>query len=99
MVALDRLAAGAGEAFDDTAPRPEALSVWDSGMGDPLRFDAARLRILLERHHRRTGSARAAALLADWERALGMFVKVTPHDYRRALLAAAAPILHAVAAE
>ena len=55
-------------------------------MGDPLRFDAARLRILIERHHLFTGSARARMLLEDWERALAAFVKVTPKDYRRALL-------------
>ena len=37
-----------------------SVSVEDSGMGDPLRFDAERLRILVERHHLLTGSARAA---------------------------------------
>ncbi len=55
-------------------------------MGDLLRFDAARLRILLERHHLFTGSARARALLEDWDNALGGFVKIMPKDYRRALL-------------
>jgi glutamate synthase (NADPH/NADH) large chain len=100
MVGLERLGAAPGEAFDATAPRPEAQSVSDSGMGDPLRFDAARLRILIERHHRHTGSARAALLLADWASALGAFVKITPHDYRRALTAAArAPARQPVAAE
>jgi len=75
--------------------------VADAGMGDPLRFDAARLRILVERHHRHTGSARAAALLADWPAALAHFVKVTPNDYRRALLdlAAERASARAVAAE
>jgi len=55
-------------------------------MGDLLRFDAWRLRILLERHHLLTGSARARALLEDWDNALGCFVKVMPRDYRRALI-------------
>ena len=59
-------------------------------MGDPLSFDAARLRILIERHHRYTGSKRAEELLADWEMTLANFVKVTPKDYRRALLELAA---------
>ncbi len=27
----------------------------------------------------------AERLLADWEQALGRFVKVMPHDYKRAL--------------
>ena len=37
-----------------------ALGAEDSGMGDMLRFDAERLRILVERHQLHTGSARAA---------------------------------------
>jgi glutamate synthase (NADPH) large chain len=79
----------AAEPEDDAAeerPRQRAPSVYDNGMGDPLRFDAERLRILLERHHLFTGSARARALLEDWDNALAAFVKVTPKDYRRALL-------------
>ncbi len=55
-------------------------------MGDLLRFDAARLRIVLERHHLLTGSARARALLEDWDNTLAAIVKVMPRDYRRALL-------------
>ena len=47
-----------------------AISVDDSGMGDMLRFDAERLRILVERHHLHTGSARARELLDDWDEAL-----------------------------
>ncbi len=64
-------------------------------------FDPERLRILIERHHRLTGSARAAALLDDWDATLAAFVKVTPRDYRRALegLAKARAAAAAVAAE
>ncbi len=61
------------------------LDVHDAGMGHPLRYDAERLRILLERHQLATGSAKAAELLADWPEALQHFVKVVPHEYRRAL--------------
>jgi glutamate synthase (NADPH/NADH) large chain len=67
-------------------PRQRAPSVEDNGMGDPLRFDAERLRILVERHLLFTGSARGRELLDDWDNALSHFVKVTPQDYRRALL-------------
>ena len=67
-------------------PRQRSLSVDDSGMGDPLRFDAERLRILVERHLLFTGSKRARELLDDWESALSRFVKVMPRDYRRALM-------------
>jgi glutamate synthase (NADPH/NADH) large chain len=59
-------------------------------MGDLLRFDAARLRIVLERHHLMTGSARARMLLEGWDEALAAFLKVMPKDYRRALLELAA---------
>ncbi len=71
-------------------PRQRSASVDDNGMGNPLRFDAERLRILVERHLLFTGSAQARALLEDWENALGRFVKVMPRDYRRALLDLAA---------
>jgi glutamate synthase (NADPH/NADH) large chain len=82
-------------------PRQRSSSVEQSGMGDPLRFDAERLRILVERHHLMTGSARAAQLLGDWEKALTHFVKVTPKDYRKALTdqAAERAAAKAVAAE
>jgi glutamate synthase (NADPH) large chain len=55
-------------------------------MGDLLRFDAARLRILLERHLLFTGSARARELLEDWKNTVAGFVKIMPKDYRRALV-------------
>ena len=74
------------DADPDQRPRQRAPSVSDNGMGDPLRFDASRLRILLERHHLFTGSARARALLEDWHDTVASFVKITPKDYRRALL-------------
>ena len=77
------------------------MRVDDSGMGDPLNHDAERLRLLIERHHTYTGSKRAAELLADWPAALPRFVKITPRDYRRALmdLAAEKSAAKAVAAE
>ena len=40
--------------------------------------DAAELRSLVEEHHRRTGSARASALLANWDAALREFRQVVP---------------------
>jgi glutamate synthase (NADPH/NADH) large chain len=74
------------EENDPDPPSQRSPSVEDPGMGDLLRFDAVRLRILLERHHLFTGSTRARFLLEDWENALGGFVKIMPKDYRRALL-------------
>ena len=69
----------------EDAPVADSPSVSDAGMGDPLNHDETRLRLLIERHQRLTGSARATALLANWPATLGTFVKVTPRDYRRAL--------------
>ena len=66
-------------------PQQRPVNVRDYGMGDMLRHDAERLRILLERHHLHTGSTQARSLLDDWQTTLARFVKVTPRDYRRAL--------------
>jgi len=72
---------------EDGAGRPQqrTVSAYDSGMGDMLRHDGERLRVLLERHHLHTGSKRARALLDDWANTCAKFVKVMPKDYARAL--------------
>ncbi|WP_428534242.1 glutamate synthase large subunit [Rhodopila sp.] len=88
-----------GLADEPGRPRQRGASVDDSGMGDPLRFDAERLRIVVERHLLFTGSAKARALLEDWEGSLSRFVKVMPRDYKRALLELQAEATAAVAAE
>jgi glutamate synthase (NADPH/NADH) large chain len=74
------------QARDQDRPRQRPVDVHDNGMGDLLRFDAQRLRILIERHHLLTGSKRARQLLEDWDNTVAAFVKVMPKDYRRALL-------------
>jgi glutamate synthase domain-containing protein 3 len=86
MVELEPVAAPGNEDADDSGrPRQRSVSVDDAGMGDLLRFDAERLRILIERHHLLTGSACAREILEDWDRARASFVKVMPKEYRRAL--------------
>ncbi len=47
--------------------------------------DDARLKRLIEEHHRWTGSRRAREILDDWSASRERFVKVFPHEYRRAL--------------
>ncbi|HEX6838815.1 MAG TPA: glutamate synthase-related protein, partial [Polyangia bacterium] len=47
--------------------------------------DACALRTLVEEHARRTGSKKAAALIADWETTLRKMVKVLPSEYRRVI--------------
>jgi len=49
------------------------------------RADEAIVRELTEQHLRYTGSTLALALLDNWEEARRKFVKVFPHEYRRAL--------------
>jgi glutamate synthase (NADPH/NADH) large chain len=85
MVDVDPVPATASD--DDGLGRPmqRGVDVHDWGMGDMLRHDADRLRVLLERHKLYTGSERAAELLADWQGTLGKFVRVMPKDYRKAL--------------
>jgi glutamate synthase domain-containing protein 3 len=43
------------------------------------------LKELIERHLRFTGSGVALAILDRWDTARSRFVKVFPHEYRRAL--------------
>ena len=85
MVTLEKMAP-ATDGDDKEMPRQRSVSVADAGMGDLLRFDAERLRVLVERHLLHTGSARARALLENWNMTLSKFVKIMPMDYRRALI-------------
>jgi glutamate synthase (NADPH/NADH) large chain len=43
------------------------------------------LKSLLENHHRETGSLRAREILDHWPATRSRFIKVFPHEYRRAL--------------
>jgi len=47
--------------------------------------DEVILRGLLDAHFRHTGSFRAREILGDWANTRARFVKVMPHEYRRAL--------------
>jgi glutamate synthase (NADPH/NADH) large chain len=84
---VDILPIPAGPDAEDGTGRPQqrAVSVEDYGMGDMLRHDAERLKILIERHKLHTGSARAAEFLDSWEAARAKFVKIMPRDYAKAL--------------
>jgi glutamate synthase (NADPH/NADH) large chain/glutamate synthase (ferredoxin) len=55
------------------------------GFEELSEADAEEVRELVEEHAARTGSAVAARLLADWANAVSKFIKVMPHDYKRAL--------------
>jgi glutamate synthase domain-containing protein 2/glutamate synthase domain-containing protein 1/glutamate synthase domain-containing protein 3 len=57
-----------------------ARDLWHRG-----ESDEAILRRLIENHARYTGSARARQVLENWASYRNRFVKVFPHEYRRAL--------------
>ena len=57
---------------------PTAL--WHQG-----KTDEEAVKQLLQQHNRWTGSKRARDLLDDWENSRQKFVKVFPHEYKRAL--------------
>ncbi len=81
MVTLERVVAEVAQA------RAE-LELAAAGKGRLLhagQCDEQLLRGLIERHLRFTGSTLALSLLDHWEAARGKFVKVFPHEYRRAL--------------
>jgi glutamate synthase (NADPH/NADH) large chain len=84
MVKLEKVAVSDGTDHSDL-PRQRSVSVSDAGMGDLLRFDAERLRILVERHLLHTASPRAKQILDNWDASLSKFVKVMPSDYAKAL--------------
>jgi glutamate synthase (NADPH/NADH) large chain len=86
MVDVEAISLDGDDASDGAPPSQAASSVEDSGMGNMLRHDAARLRILLERHLLYTGSPTARRLLDQWTTSVASFVKVMPKDFRRALL-------------
>ena len=48
--------------------------------------DISQLRRLVEKHYEVTGSITANRVLTNWNKTLGKFVKVMPHDYKRVLL-------------
>jgi glutamate synthase (NADPH/NADH) large chain len=54
-------------------------------MHDMTRNDMQRLRFLIEKHRRYTGSEKARRILDHWSEFASKFVKIMPVDYRKAL--------------
>ena len=98
MVDIESIANGSEAPSGSQEPQQLPVDVNDFGMGDMLYHDAARLRILLERHKLHTGSRQASELLSNWEETLGKFVKVMPRDYAAALRSQEAEKLGAIEA-
>ena len=72
MVALEAVVPAADQAGD--------ARIWHRGQSDE-----AQLKKLIEDHHKWTGSLRAREILDQWATARAKFVKVFPHEYKRAL--------------
>jgi glutamate synthase (NADPH/NADH) large chain len=81
MVTLEPVLAEA----DQAKAERELAAAGKGRMNHVGRLDEPLLRELIERHLRYTGSTRALAILDDWERARGKFIKVFPNEYKRAL--------------
>jgi len=80
MVSLESVLAG--DEQEKTIPK----SQWHAKTrGAEPETDEAILRNAIERHFKHTGSTRSRNLLDDWARSRAKFVKVFPHEYKRAL--------------
>ncbi|WP_170845262.1 glutamate synthase-related protein [Chitinasiproducens palmae] len=71
--------------LDPVLPRGEQERTVDEALWHAGQTDEGLLKGLIERHFQYTGSLRAKALLENWDAARRQFVKVFPHEYRRAL--------------
>ncbi len=85
MVALEKVAPRAQQAGSAQAWHRE-------------QADETTLKRLIEDHHRWTGSLRAREILDNWAASREKFVKVFPHEYKRALAERAARAAEAEAA-
>ena len=77
-------------ALDKVLPKAEQeasidRSVWHKGQDGQPASDEALLKKLVEDHHKWTGSLRARHILDHWSESRAKFVKVFPHEYKRAL--------------
>ena len=53
---------------------------------DLLDFDISRLKLLINRHYKNTKSEKAKKIINDWKKFLPQFIKITPFEFRRALI-------------
>ena len=76
----DEIAARKGSGVGDELESHGKVDVRHLGLADEVL-----LKGLIEKHAKYTGSLRARRILDDWSTCRGRFVKVMPHEYRRAL--------------
>jgi glutamate synthase (NADPH/NADH) large chain len=72
-------------ALEKVLPQQEQAATGEPGAWHKGQADEPMLKALIEDHHRWTGSLRAREILDRWAEARAKFVKVFPHEYKRAL--------------
>jgi glutamate synthase (NADPH/NADH) large chain len=72
-------------ALDKVLPKAEQEAGIDRSVWHKGETDEVLLRKLVEDHHKWTGSLRARHILDHWSESRAKFVKVFPHEYKRAL--------------
>ena len=72
-------------ALEKVLPKAEQEAGIDRAIWHRDQADEDLLKALIEQHHSWTGSLRAREILDNWEAARAKFVKVFPHEYKRAL--------------
>lgn len=71
--------------LEKVLPAAEQRATVDPAIWHKGQTDEELLRKLVQDHNRWTGSQRARDILDHWEEARAKFVKVFPHEYKRAL--------------
>jgi glutamate synthase (NADPH/NADH) large chain/glutamate synthase (ferredoxin) len=79
------MSGGVAYVLDEDGTFGERCNLGLVGFDEISESDAIELHGLIEEHRDRTGSAVAERVLGDWDAYLPRFVKVMPHDYKRAL--------------
>jgi glutamate synthase domain-containing protein 3 len=79
------MSGGVAYVLDEHGTFPERCNMGLVGFEEISEADAIELHGLVEEHLERTGSVVAERVLREWADYLPRFVKVMPHDYKRAL--------------
>jgi glutamate synthase domain-containing protein 2/glutamate synthase domain-containing protein 3 len=90
------MSGGVAYVLDEHGTFGERCNMGLVGFDEITEADAIELHELIEEHHLRTQSPVAARILRAWRDWLPRFVKVMPHDYKRALAELAAEEAHSI---
>ncbi|MBX5468728.1 MAG: glutamate synthase large subunit [Thermoleophilaceae bacterium] len=88
------MSGGIAYVLDEAGVFPDRCNTELVALETPSAEDFEEVRALVEEHARRTDSPVARRVLAEWDALAGAWVKVMPHDYKRALAEAALRAAH-----